>query len=142
MNCVILSGRLVRDVTEKYGAVRFTLAVNRDYKSKNENAPDADFISCVAFGKTGEFINKYFTKGSKMDLRGRIQTGSFTNRDGQKVYTTDVFVDHVEFGESKASAKASGDNSVPTPAAEAPKPPMDTSFMEIPDDSDDEMPFN
>ena len=98
MNSVQLTGRLTRDPEVRYtdggmSIARFTLAVNRRFKS--ENGPDADFIRCVAFGKTAEFIEKYFLQGKKMDLNGRIQTGSYTNQEGNKVYTTDIVVENV-----------------------------------------------
>ena len=98
MNSVQLTGRLTHDPEIIYGkngstVAKFSLAVNRRYKQ--EGQPDADFIRCVAFGKTAEFIEKYFTKGRKMDLNGRIQTGSYTKEDGTKVFTTDVVVETV-----------------------------------------------
>lgn len=103
MNEVILLGRITRDPeirsTEKSTVTRFTLAVDR--KVKTDGQPDADFISCVAFGKTADFVDKYFHKGMKMLLDGRIQTGSYTNKEGAKVYTTDVIAESVEFAESK-----------------------------------------
>lgn len=114
MNCVTLCGRLTRDPEEKIIAgangnttvSRFTLAVDRR-QAKKEGEPTADFINCVAFGKTAEFINKYFTKGRRIGITGRIQTGSFTNKDGQKVYTTDVVAETAEFIDSKAEAQES-----------------------------------
>lgn len=113
---------------------RFTLAVNRRFKS--ENGPEADFIGCIAFGKTAEFIEKYFSKGQKMDMNGRIQTGSYTNKDGVKVYTTDIVVENVEFGESKSAGSSGG-------AAAGARPPVDPDgFMNIPDGLDEELPFN
>lgn len=103
MNSVVLCGRLTKDPeiksTEKSTVARFTLAVDR--RIKTEGQPEADFISCVAFGKTADFIGKYFHKGMKMILEGRIQTGSYTNKEGAKVYTTDVIAESVEFAESK-----------------------------------------
>ncbi len=100
MNNVVLVGRLVRDPDVRYnpngtGVARFTVACDRRFK--REGQPEADFISCVAFGKTAEFMEKYFAKGRLIGLQGSIQTGSYTNKDGQKVYTTDVVVDNVEF---------------------------------------------
>lgn len=138
MNSVQLTGRLTRDPEVRYTdggstIARFTLAVNRRFKS--ESGPDADFISCVAFGKTAEFIEKYFTKGRKMDLNGRIQTGSYTNKDGQKVYTTDIVVENVEFGESK---NAQGNNSNSSYDSSG----VDDGFMNIPEGIDEELPFN
>lgn len=113
MNRAVLTGRLTRDPNVRYSAgenpmcvARFTLAVNR--RMKKEGEQNADFISCVAFGKTGEFVEKYFHKGMKADVTGRIQTGSYQNKDGQTVYTTEVVCDDVEFGESKSSQATNG----------------------------------
>lgn len=110
MNTVTLTGRLTRDpnISRTGGAepqtvARYTLAVNRRYQRDNE--PHADFIPCLAFGKAAEFAEKYFRQGVKVEIRGRIQTGSYTNRDGQKVYTTDVVVEEQDFAESKAAAE-------------------------------------
>ena len=138
MNSVQLTGRLTRDPEVRYTdggstIARFTLAVNRRFKS--ESGPDADFISCVAFGKTAEFIEKYFSKGRKMDLNGRIQTGSYTNKDGQKVYTTDIVVENVEFGESK---NVQGNNSNSSYDSSG----VDDGFMNIPEGIGEELPFN
>lgn len=135
MNTVILMGRLAKDpdVIKKQEAAisRFILAVDRRFKREGEQ--NADFISCVAFGKTAEFIEKYGRKGTKFVVEGRIQTGNYTNRDGNKVYTTDVVVESVEFAESKVT---SGSNNTP-----APTPADKDGFMPIPDD-EDELPFN
>nr|DAF63121.1 MAG TPA: Single strand binding protein [Siphoviridae sp. ct7yc1] len=109
---------------------RFTLAVDRRFKQ--EGQPTADFIRCIAFGKTAEFFERFGRKGTKFLIEGRIQTGSYTNKDGQKVYTTDVVVENTEFGESKNS---SGSNAEPQPK------PYD-GFMSIPDGIDEELPFN
>ena len=109
MNKVILMGRLTRDPEVRYSAgdnsmavARYTLAVNRRYQRDGEQG--ADFISCVAFGKNAEFAEKYMKKGMKIAVAGRIQTGNYTNRDGQKVYTTDVVIEEQEFAESKAAS--------------------------------------
>lgn len=126
MNSVVLCGRLTRDAeiksTEKSTVARFTLAVDR--RVKTEGQPEADFVSCVAFGKTADFIGKYFHKGMKMILEGRIQTGSYTNKEGAKVYTTDVIAESVEFAESKrtdAPQESTGNEFVNIPeAAELP----------------------
>lgn len=114
MNKVILMGRLTRDPDVRYSngedamaVARFTLAVDRRMARNKDGEQTADFISCVAFRKTAEFIEKYFRQGTRMVISGRIQTGSYTNRDGQKVYTTDVVVEEVEFAESKASQERS-----------------------------------
>ena len=137
MNKVIIIGRFTRDPEIKYSTgenatatARFSLAVNRRFKNKEGNY-DADFINCVAFGKTAEFIEKYFTKGMAIGITGRIQTGSYTNKEGQKVYTTDVVVEETEFVESKN--KSTSDN-VPNNNANS-----NSDFEEV--ISDDEMPF-
>ena len=137
MNKVIIIGRFTRDPEIKYttgenatATARFSLAVNRRFKSKEGNY-DADFINCVAFGKTAEFIEKYFTKGMAIGITGRIQTGSYTNKEGQKVYTTDVVVEETEFVESKN--KGTSDN-VPNNNANS-----NSDFEEV--ISEDEMPF-
>ena len=139
MNKVILMGRLTRDPEVRYtqgdnamAIARYSLAVDRRFKRDGE--PDADFINCVAFGKSGEFAEKYLKKGTKVAVVGRIQTGSYTNKDGQKVYTTDVVVEEQEFAESKNSG--SSDNSQSAPANK------NTDFMNIPDGIDEELPFN
>ena len=135
-------GRLTRDPEVRYtqgdnasAVARFSLAVDRRFKKDGDQT--ADFINCVAFGKTGEFIEKYGRKGTKFVVEGRIQTGSYTNKDGQKVYTTDVVVEQVEFAESKASADGNATNN-----ASNSNTPTDTSFMDIPDSIDEELPFN
>ena len=140
MNRVVLMGRLTRDPNVTYAQkdnsaiARFSLAVDRRVARSNDpNQQTADFISCVAFGKQGEFVEKYLRQGTKIALEGRIQTGSYTNKDGQKVYTTDIVVDHCEFAESKASQQA---------AQERPQPSgSDAGFMNIPDGIDEELPF-
>lgn len=134
MNSVQLIGRLTRDPEVRYtdsGAsiARFSLAVDRRFKQ--ENGADADFINIVAFGKTAEFIEKYFHKGMKIALNGRIQTGSYTDKDGKKVYTTDVVAENVEFCESKGNY---ANNDAPAPAS-------DGDFMSVPDGIEDELPF-
>ena len=138
MNSVQLVGRLTRDLEMRYTdggstIARFSLAVDRRYKS--ENGPTADFPNCVAFGRTAEFIEKYFRKGMRMGCQGRIQTGSYTNNDGQKVYTTDVVVESCEFVEAKASQQSEENNDRFGPADE-------NGFMNIPDDIDEELPFD
>ena len=149
MNKTVLMGRLTRDPEVRYSqgekstaVARFTLAVDRRFKRDNE--PTADFIGCVAFGKTGEFIEKYCRQGTKLCVEGRIQTGSYTNKDGNKVYTTDVVVESAEFAESKSAASNNGGNfdnaggSRPEPTAAAAD-----GFMNIPDGVQDEgLPFN
>ncbi len=136
MNIVILTGRITKDAEIRYtqsnepmAIARFTLAVDRKYKKDGEQS--ADFISCVAFGKRAEFMEKYGKKGTKFNLEGSIQTGSYTNKDNQKVYTTDVIVNNIEFGESKGKSDAPQD---------APQTDED-GFMNIPDGLE-ELPFN
>lgn len=137
MNKVILMGRLTRDPDirwthgqEPMCIARYTLAVDRNIKRTDENQQTADFISCVAFGKAAEFCEKYTKQGTKLAVVGRIQTGSYTNRDGVKVYTTDVAVESQEFAESKASQ---GETSRP----EAPG----DGFMDIPEGLETNLPF-
>lgn len=144
VNKVILVGRLTRDPEIRYsqGAngstaiARYSLAVDR--KFKQEGQPNADFINCVAFGKLGEFAEKYLYKGTKIAVVGRIQTGSYTNKDGQKVYTTDVVVEEQEFAESKNASGGNngGGNSGPVQNNSG------GDFMNIPDGIGEELPFN
>ena len=162
MNKVILIGRLTRDPVIRYSqgdnsqaVARYTLAVDRRFSRRQDNNEQqtADFISCVAFQKTAEFAEKYLHQGTKVVLEGRIQTGSYTNKDGQKVYTTDVVAENVEFAESKAAAGGgNGGNysgysrntgsSQPAPRQEQPSGISD-GFMNIPDGVEDEgLPFN
>ena len=151
MNKVILMGRLVRDPEVRYSqgaeplaVARYTLAVNRRFKRQGEQ--DADFIGCVAFGKSAEFAERYLHKGTKIVATGRIQTGSYVNKDGVKVYTTDVVVEDQEFAESK-SASAGSDNGGYRPAMSQSRPEpasaVASGFMNIPDGVEDEgLPFN
>ena len=139
MNKIVLIGRSTKDADVRYSQgdkpmaiARISLAV--DKKFKLEGQPTADFITCIAFSKTAEVIEKYVTKGTKIAVVGHIQTGSYTNKDGQKVYTTDVVIDELEFCESRSSQQS---NSQPTPA-----PNGDMGFMNIPDGIADELPFN
>ena len=154
MNKVILMGRLTRDPDVRYSngeqataVARFTLAVDRRV-ARRDGEQTADFIGCVAFGRTAEFVEKYFRQGMRMVISGRIQTGSYTNRDGQKVYTTDVVVEEVEFAESKASKERSGASAgMPTTAGTTPGGAAGLTtdkdgFMSIPDGIDEELPFN
>ena len=131
MNRVLLIGRLVRQPDVRYtqgqeqmAIARFTVAVDR--RAKKDSEKTADFISCVAFGKLGEFVEKYLSKGTKIALEGRWQTGSYDNKEGQKVYTNDCICDHIEFAESKRQENEAqtGDD-----------------FMQIPEDAMDELPF-
>ena len=150
MNKVILMGRLTRDPEISYSAgdnsmaiARYTLAVDRRFGRRDGEAT-ADFIGCVAFGRSAEFAEKYFRQGLKVVVTGRIQTGSYTNKDGQKVYTTDVVVEDQEFAESKAASMASGEGgySAPSPAKPTPSAASGDGFMNIPDGIDEELPFN
>ena len=147
MNKVILMGRLTRDPEVRYSQgdastaiARFSLAVDRRFKREGEDQT-ADFINCVAFGRTAEFMERYARKGTKFVVEGRIQTGSYTNKDGQKVYTTDVVVENIEFAESKSSGDNSNGGYVP---ADRPSPSgaAGDGFMNIPDGIDEELPFN
>lgn len=147
MNKVILMGRLTRDAEVRYSQgdnslaiARFSLAVDRRYKKDGEEQT-ADFISCVAFGKTGEFLEKFGHKGTKFVIEGRIQTGSYTNKDGQKVYTTDVVVENAEFAESKSAASGNAGGFAPADRP-APSQAAGDGFMNIPDGLDEELPFN
>lgn len=135
MNKVIIIGRLTRDPEVRYtqgensiAIARYSLAVDRP--GAKDGQPTADFISCVTFGKNAEFAEKYLQKGQKIAIEGRIQTGSFTNKDGTKVYTTDVLVERHEFCESKGSRSAESGQG------------QDSSFVNLPDNIDDEIPFN
>lgn len=147
MNKVILMGRLTRDPEVRYTSgdqpmaiARYSLAVDRRGAKRDENGGQtADFINCVTFGKQGEFAEKYLHKGIKIAVEGRIQTGSYTNKEGQKVYTTDVVVEQHEFCESKAAAGAAGAGA---PAdAQAQMPESDGEFLQIPDGIED-LPFS
>ena len=138
MNKVFLAGRLTRDPEVRYtqgdkpaAIARYTLAVDRRFKRDGD--ANADFINCVAFGKAAEFAEKYYKKGIKIIVSGRIQTGSYTNKDGQKVYTTDVVVEEQEFVESKSSSQ---NNSSGHTASGS------DGFMNIPDGIDEEVPFS
>lgn len=146
MNKWIGMGRLTRDPEVRYSngdepmaIARYTIAVDRKRTKSNED-PGADFISCVAFGKLGEFAEKYLKKGTKIAVEGRIQTGSYTNKDNQKVYTTDIVVESQEFAESKRGMseedKEARDNAAMAAGG------YGDGFMNIPDGLDEEMPFN
>ena len=147
MNKVILMGRLTRDPEVRYSSgenqtaiARYSLAVDRR-RGKNDDQPSADFINCVAFGRSAEFAEKYFHKGLKITVAGRIQTGSYTNKDGQRVYTTDVVAENVEFAESKNAAGGNADFGG-APSAPSPSGAAGDGFMNIPDGIDEELPFN
>ena len=142
MNKVILIGRFVRDPEVRYTSndkccANFSIAVDRKYKQEGQQ--DADFPRVIAWGKTAEFIEKYFRQGMKIVIEGRIQTGSYKNKDGNTVYTTDIIADSVEFVESKS---ASSNSNSSKPAESKPKIDED-GWMSIPEDVDDEgLPFN
>lgn len=145
MNKVVLMGRLTRDPEVRYSQgensvaiARYTLAVRRRFHREGE--PEADFINCLCFGKPAEFVEKYFRQGMQVTVSGRIQTGSYTNRDGVKVYTTEVVVDEQEFAES--SSKSGGNTGSTAPARQsAPAASAGDGFMNIPDGIDEELPF-
>ena len=152
MNKVVLMGRLTRDPEVRYSQgenalaiARYTLAVDRRFKRDGEQT--ADFINCVVFGKSAEFTERYFRQGMRVVVCGRIQTGSYTNRDGVKVYTTEVVVEEQEFAESKAVSDANAGSfraAAPSPAPAPATPVSDAGdgFMNIPDGIDEELPFN
>lgn len=164
MNKVVLMGRLTRNPDVRYSqgeratcVARYTLAVNRRFKRDGE--PDADFINCVAFGRQGEFAEKYLKQGTKIVISGRIQTGSYTNREGARVYTTDIVVEEQDFAESKANAASynggypadNGFQSAPMAEPQAPARPNPANanggqaasdgFMTIPEGIEEELPF-
>lgn len=146
MNKVILLGRLVREPETRYGGAndsmavcRYTLAVDKKFKKDGEAT--ADFINCISFGKTAEFAEKYFAKGLRVAVSGRIQTGSYTNRDGQKVYTTDVVVEEHEIAQSRSEASDQQERNR-QPETSPYGEDKDNGFMNIPDGIDDELPFN
>ena len=144
MNKVVLVGRLTRNPEVRYSqgenataVARYTVAVDRRFKRDGE--PTADFIPCVVFGRSAEFAEKYFRQGLRVAISGRITTGSYTNKDGIKVYTTEVTVEEQEFAESKAESEAnttSNQQSTPTSA------PTSDGFINVPDGVDEELPFN
>ena len=148
MNKVILMGRLTRDPEVRYSAgenalaiARYTLAVDRRFRRDGEAT--ADFISCVVFGRGAEFAEKYFHQGIRIVVSGRIQTGSYTNKDGQRVYTTDVVVEEQEFAESKNAASGNSDGGYRPAERPAPSSAIGDGFMNIPDGVEDEgLPFN
>lgn len=145
MNKVILMGRLTRDPEVRYtqgenpmAVARYSLAVERRIRSGNDEN-NTDFINIVAFGKAGEFAEKYFRKGMKVLITGRIQTGSYVNRDGSKIYTTDVVAEDQEFTESKISSGRESGSSTTT--GDYSYPSSEDGFMDIPEDMKDEIPF-
>ncbi len=145
MNKVVLMGRLTRDPEVRYAQnesstaiARYTIAVDRRIKRNGEQS--ADFISCVAFGKSGEWAEKWLHKGIKIAITGRIQTGSYTNKEGQKVYTTDVIIEEQEFAESRAASESNSQS------YQQQQPRQQTSgadgFMSIPDGEENELPWS
>lgn len=146
MNKVILMGRLTRDPEVRYtqgaepmAVARYTLAVDRRGRRDDNNGQNADFISCVAFAKNAEFAEKYLRKGIKIAITGRIQTGSYNDREGRKVYTTDVVVEDQEFAESKSSQNGQNGGNLQAPPEQS---DAGDGFMNIPDGIDEELPFN
>jgi single-strand DNA-binding protein len=151
MNKVILVGRLTRDAEIRYSqgdastaVARFTMAVDRRVRrdANNNDSQTADFIGCVAFGRTAEFLERFGRKGTKFVLEGRIQTGSYTNKDGQKVYTTDVVAENMEFAESKNQSSDGGNGGFASAGRPSPSGAAGDGFMNIPDGIDEELPFN
>jgi len=148
MNRAILMGRLTRDPEVRYSSgersmaiARYTLAVDRGFKRGDSSEQNADFIQCIAFDKAGEFAEKYFRQGMRVLVSGRIQTGSYTNKEGQKVYTTEVIVDTQEFADSKGASD--GSSSYQASTRPSPASASTDGFMNIPDGVDDEgLPFN
>ena len=144
MNKVILMGRLTRDPEIRYSqgerstaVARYSLAVNRTFKRDGE--PDADFFDCTAFGKQAEFVERYLKKGTKMVVVGRVQNDNYTNKEGQKVYSTRIMVDELEFAEGR---NAAGESSEYRPSARPEPSAAGDGFMNIPDGIDEELPFN
>ena len=147
MNKAILMGRLTRDPDVRYSQgenpmaiARYTLAVDRRFKRDGEQS--ADFINCLAFGRSAEFAEKYFKQGTKIAVSGRIQTGSYTNREGVKVYTTEVVIEEQEFAESKAAASQNNNREASQPSTPQSSTTASDGFMNIPDGLEDELPFN
>ena len=152
MNKVILMGRLTRDPDVRYSnsqngdqlaIARYTLAVDRRFARRNggDDQQTADFISCVAFGRQGEFAEKYLKQGTKIAVTGRIQTGSYTNKEGQKVYTTEVVVEEQEFAESKANSDSSQGGGYTPQSAPSASSASAEGFMNIPEGVNDDLPF-
>ncbi len=152
MNKVFLMGRLTRDpdVRQSQGEnpitiARYTLAIDRR-KTQNNQDPGADFVSCIAFGRNGDFAEKWLHKGTKIVIEGHIQTGSYTNKDNQKIYTTDVVIDSQEFAESRGGMneedKAARDQAALEAAGVQMTPEQEQDFMNIPDGIEEELPFN
>ena len=149
MNKVILAGRLTRDPEMRYSSgetqtsiARYTLAVDRRFRRQGDEQT-ADFINCVVFGRGAEFAENYLHQGTKIIVEGRIQTGSYTNKEGQRVYTTEVIVEQQEFAESKAASQQGGGYQQAMPSRPEPTEAAGDGFMNIPDGVEDEgLPFN
>lgn len=150
MNKAILMGRLTKDPEVRYSQgersmaiARYSLAIDRrGRKSQNGNEQAADFINCVAFDRAGEFAEKYFKQGMRVLVTGRIQTGSYTNKDGNKVYTTDIVVEDQEFADSKGTSSGNTNSNQPA-SRPTPSSAIGDGFMNIPDGvEDDSLPFN
>ena len=139
MNKAILMGRLTRDPDVRYSQGENPMAIAR---FKRDGEQSADFINCLAFGKSAEFAEKYFKQGTKIAVSGRIQTGSYTNREGVKVYTTEVVIEEQEFAESKAAASQNNNRGASQPSTPQPSTAASDGFMNIPDGLEDELPFN
>jgi len=146
MNKTILMGRLTRDPDVRYSQTdsnmaiaRFSLAVDRRFKKQGDTVT-ADFFNCTAFGKQGEFVEKYLKQGTKIVVTGRIQNDNYTNKEGQKVYSVQIMVEEIEFAESKASSQSNSGNEGSTPPQMG-EPDAD-GFMNIPDGIDNSLPFN
>lgn len=147
MNKVVLVGRLTRDPEVRYSqgenaiaVARYTLAVDRRFKRENE--PTADFIPCVVFGRSGEFAEKYFRQGMRISISGRIRTSSYTNKDGAKVYRTEVIVEEQEFAESRAESESNRNATRQQASEKSSAAEAGDGFMNIPDGIEDELPFN
>lgn len=149
MNKVILMGRLTRDPEVRYSQgenataiARFTLAVDR--RIKRDNEASVDYINCVSFGRSAEFAEKYFHKGTKIVIAGRIQTGNYTNKDEQKVYTTDIVIEEQDFAESKAASQQnnSGNTKNTSNSRQTQQPNQQTSSDGFMSADDDDLPFN
>jgi len=148
MNKVILMGRLTRDPEVRYSQgegqmaiARFTLAVDRRFKRQGDTVT-ADFFNCTAFGKQGEFVEKYLKQGTKVVVTGRIQNDNYTNKEGQKVYSVQVIVEEIEFAESKNASAGNGGSFQNAPVGNSPEPMMpEDGFMNIPDGIDNSLPF-
>ena len=147
MNKVVLVGRLTRDPEVRYSqgesataVARYTVAVDRRFKRDGE--PTADFLPCVVFGRSAEFAGQYFRQGMRVAISGRLQTGSYTNKDGIKVYTTDIMVEDQEFAESRGESEANRGSFQSAAPAAAPSADAGDGFMNIPDGIDEELPFN